>query len=130
MPKQSYFLCLGGKNHSYHFGYSINDFQGVAVAAGVLGIIGNADYYRDLDGDSSYPQANTAQTAANSYDGSVLAFGTSVTKVSYRATTSALAGASILPSNYDTEAIEGFYLAAVPAAANQFGAISFITCFY
>ena len=115
--------AAGGLYGAGRFGYSINDFQGIAVAAGVLGTIGNADYYRDLDGDSTYPSQNTAQTAANSYDGLVLAFGSSVTKVNYRATTSALAGASILPTNFDAEAIEGFYLAAVPAAANAFGAI-------
>jgi len=114
--------AAGGLYGAGRFGYSTQSFVGITVAAGVLGTIGNADFYRDLDGDSTYPSANTGQTIANSYDGQLLVASTSVTKVNYRATTSANAGSTILQTNFDPLALEGFYLAAA-AAVGTTGAI-------
>ena len=114
--------AAGGLYGAGRFGYSTQSFVGISAAAGVWGAIGNADFYRDLDGDSTYPSAATAQTAANSYDALVLVASTSVTKVNYRATTSANAATTILQTNYDSLALEGFYLAAA-AAVGATGAI-------
>ena len=75
-----------------------------------MGVIGNADFYYDLDGDSAFASAATGQAAANTYNLQQLVAASNVTKVSFPATTSAGAATTMLDTNYDTKAVSGFYL--------------------
>ena len=102
--------AAGGLYGAGRFGYSTQNLTSTAVAGGTLGVIGNADFYYDLDGDSQFASAATGQTAANTYNGQQLFAANNVTKVSFPATTSAGAVTTMLDTNYDTKAVSGFYL--------------------
>ena len=102
--------AAGGLYGAGRFGYSTQNLISTAIGAGFFGTVGNADFYYDLDADSAFASAATGQTAANSWDQLALVAATNVTKVSFPATTSALAATTLLDTNYDTKAVEGFYL--------------------
>jgi hypothetical protein len=110
---------LSGLYGAGRFGYSTqNYFPNAATAA--IGAVGNADFYLDLDADSTFPFVLTG-IAAQAFDGLQQSAASTVTKVNFPATTSAIAGTTMLQTFADLEAVEGFYLGNVTnaGAANQ-----------
>ena len=105
--------AAGGLYGAGRFGYSTQNFI-AAAATGNICIVGNADWYFDLDADSTYPFALTGVAGA-AVTGNQLSAATTVTKVSAAATTAAAAATQMLQSFADLEAIEGFYLASAAA---------------
>jgi len=105
--------AAGGLYGAGRFGYSTQNFIAAAATAN-LAIVGNADFYMDLDADSTYPFVLTGVAGA-AVTGNQLSAATNVTKVSAAATTSANAGTTMLQTFADLEAIEGFYLASAAA---------------
>ena len=105
--------AAGGLYGAGRFGYSTQNFIAAAGTANIA-IVGNADFYMDLDADSTYPFVLTGVAAA-AVTGNRLSAATNVTKVSANAATSANAGNTMLQTFADLEAIEGFYLASAAA---------------
>ena len=104
--------AAGGLYGAGRYGYSTQNFN-VAVGAQTINlcIVRNADWYLDLDADSTYPFALvTGQPAAQNLNGVQVSNATTVTGVSAAATTSAAAATTMLQTFADLEAIEGFYL--------------------
>jgi hypothetical protein len=107
--------AAGGLYGAGRFGYSTQNFN--TVVGGQLtdcAIVGNADWYLDLDADSTYPFALTGVAAA-AVTGLQTSAATTVTKVSAPATraivgTAAVPATTLLQTFADMEAIEGFYL--------------------
>ena len=105
--------AAGGLYGAGRFGYSTQNF--IAAAATVnLCTVGNADWYLDLDADSTYPFVLTG-VAAQAVTGNQMSAASTVTKVNSRATTAANAATQMLQTFADLEAIEGFYLASAAA---------------
>jgi len=107
--------AAGGLYGAGRFGYSTQNFN--TVVGGQLAncaVVGNADFYLDLDADSTFPFALTG-VVGTSFDGLQTSVATTVTKVSAPATR-AIAGSAAVPATTllqtfaDMEAIEGFYL--------------------
>ena len=102
--------AAGGLYGAGRFGYSTQNFNvAVGAATANLCIVRNADWYLDLDADSTYPFVLTG-VAAQNLNGVQIAQASTVTGVSAAATTSAAAGNTMLQTFADLEAIEGFYL--------------------
>jgi len=107
--------AAGGLYGAGRFGYSTQNFN--TVVGGQLtdcAVVGNADFYLDLDADSTFPFALTG-VAAQAFDGLQTSVATTVTKCSAPATLSiagsvAVPALSLLQTFADLEAIEGFYL--------------------
>jgi len=89
-------FAAGGLYGAGRFGYSTQNLVSGAIPVTAYNV-GNADFYRDMDADSSF--AFTAATA-----GALQTTVTNVSKVNILATQ--------LDANYDRTAIEGFYLGA------------------
>jgi hypothetical protein len=102
--------AAGGLYGAGRFGYSTQNFN-VAVGAATVNlcIVRNADWYLDLDADSTYPFVLTG-VAAQNLNGVQISQASTVTGVSAAATTSAAAATTMLQTFADLEAIEGFYL--------------------
>ena len=105
--------AAGGLYGAGRFGYSTQNFIAAAATAN-LAIVRNADWYLDLDADSSYPFVLTG-VAAQNLNGVQISQASTVTGVSAAATTSANAATTMLQTFYDTKGIEGFYLASAAA---------------
>ena len=102
--------AAGGLYGAGRFGYSTQNFNvAIGAATANLCIVRNADWYLDLDADSTYPFVLTG-VAAQNLNGVQIAQASTVTGVSAAATTSANAGTTMLQTFADLEAIEGFYL--------------------
>mgnify|MGYP003637276780 CR=1 FL=1 len=98
--------AAGGLYGAGRFGYSTQNLvsAGVAVTAYATG---NADFYRDVDADSSFAFTTSAVGALNTTV-------TNVQKVNFLST--------VLDANYDRTAIQGFYLggaATLPANGSR-----------
>jgi hypothetical protein len=100
--------ATGGLYGAGRFGYSTQNFTAAAVTANIC-TIGNADFYFDLEADSTYPFVLTG-VAAQNLNGVQISQASTVTKVNALATTSANAVTTMLQTNYDTKALTGFYL--------------------
>ena len=107
-------LASGGLYGAGRFGYSTQNFFPNAATAAIGGV-GNADFYLDLDADSTFPFALTG-IAAQAFDGLQQSSATTVTKVNFPATTSGIAATTMLQTFADLEAVEGFYLGNVTNA--------------
>ena len=105
--------AAGGLYGAGRFGYSTQNFIAAAATAN-LAIVRNADWYLDLDADSTFPFVLTG-VAAQNLNGVQMAQASTVTGVSAAATTSANAATTMLQTFYDTKGIEGFYLASAAA---------------
>ena len=102
--------ATGGLYGAGRFGYSTQNFNvAVGAATANLCIVRNADWYLDLDADSTFPFVLTG-VAAQSINAQQLAQASTVTGVSAAATTSAIAGNTMLQTFADVKAVEGFYL--------------------
>ena len=102
--------AAGGLYGAGRFGYSTQNFNvAVGAATANLCIVRNADWYLDLDADSTYPFVLTG-VAAQNLNGVQISQASTVTGVSAAATTSAAAATTMLQTFADLEAIEGFYL--------------------
>ena len=102
--------AAGGLYGAGRFGYSTQNFNvAVGAATANLCIVRNADWYLDLDADSTYPFVLTG-VAAQNLNGVQISQASTVTGVSAAATTSAGAATTMLQTFADLEAIEGFYL--------------------
>ena len=88
--------AAGGLYGAGRFGYSTQNLVSGALAVTTYNI-GNADFYRDVDADSSFAFTVAAAGALNTTV-------TNVQKVNFLST--------VLDANYDRTAIEGFYLGA------------------
>jgi hypothetical protein len=88
--------AAGGLYGAGRFGYSTQNLVSGAIANTNFNI-GNADFYRDMNADSSFAFTTAAAGALNTTV-------TNVSKVNFLAT--------VLNANYDRTAIEGFYLGA------------------
>ena len=86
--------AAGGLYGAGRFGYSTQNLVSGALAVTTYSI-GNADFYRDVDADSSFAFTVAAAGALNTTV-------TNVQKVNFLST--------VLNANYDRTAIEGFYL--------------------
>jgi hypothetical protein len=86
--------AAGGLYGAGRFGYSTQNLVSGAVAVTTYNV-GNADFYRDVNADSSFNFTTAAVGALNTTV-------TNVSKVNFLAT--------VLDANYDRTAIEGFYL--------------------
>ena len=100
--------ATGGLYGAGRFGYSTQNFAPAASVQNV-GIVRNADWYLDLDADSSFPFVLTG-IALQSVNGVQKSQASTVTGCSFAATTSALAVTTILQTFADIKAVEGFYL--------------------
>ena len=109
-------LASGGLYGAGRFGYSTQNFTPLlaAVTANIC-IAGNADWYFDLDADSTYPFALTGVAVA-AVTGNQMSAATTVTKVSAAATTAGAAAGTMLQTNFDPEGIQGFYLCSTAGA--------------
>ena len=105
--------AAGGLYGAGRFGYSTQNFIAAAATANLC-IVGNADFYMDLDADSTYPFVLTGVAGA-AVTGNQLSAATNVTKVSAAATTSAAAATTMLQTFADVKGVEGFYLASAAA---------------
>ena len=105
--------AAGGLYGAGRFGYSTQNFI-AAAATQNLCIVRNADWYLDLDADSTYPFVLTG-VAAQSITGNQMSQASTVTGVSAAATTTAAAATTMLQTFADLEGIEGFYLASAAA---------------
>ena len=105
--------AAGGLYGAGRFGYSTQNFIAAAATANLC-IVGNSDFYMDLDADSTYPFVLTGVAAA-AVTGNQLSAATNVTKVSAAATTSAAAATTMLQTFADVKGIQGFYLASAAA---------------
>ena len=105
--------ATGGLYGAGRFGYSTQNFIAAAATANLC-IVRNADWYLDLDADSTYPFVLTG-VAAQAVTGNQMSAASTVTGVSALATTSAAAGTTMLQTFFDTKGIEGFYLASAAA---------------
>jgi hypothetical protein len=102
--------AAGGLYGAGRFGYSTQNFNvAIGAATANLCIVRNADWYLDLDADSTYPFVLTG-VAAQNLNGVQISQASTVTGVSAAATTSAAAATTMLQTFADLEAIEGFYL--------------------
>ena len=86
--------AAGGLYGAGRFGYSTQNLVSGAIANTNFNV-GNADFYRDMNADSSFAFTTSGVGADNSTV-------TNVSKVNFLS--------SVLASNYDKKAIEGFYL--------------------
>jgi hypothetical protein len=86
--------AAGGLYGAGRFGYSIQNLTSGAIANTNFNV-GSADFYRDMNADSSFAFTTSGVGADNSTV-------TNVNKVNFLA--------SVLDANYDPKAIQGFYL--------------------
>ena len=102
--------AAGGLYGAGRFGYSTQNFNvAIGAATANLCIVRNADWYLDLNADSSLPFVLTGVAAA-AVTGNQMSAASTVTGVSAAATTSANAATTMLQTFADLEAVEGFYL--------------------
>jgi hypothetical protein len=95
--------ATGGLYGAGRFGYSTQNFTSAALAAATYNI-GSADWYRDMDADSSFAFTIAGGGTAAVPVGANNTTTTNVNKVNFLST--------VLNANYDATAIEGFYLGA------------------
>ena len=113
--------AAGGLYGAGRFGYSTQNFTPLLAAVLINECtVGNADWYIDLDADSTYPFTLTG-VVGQSYISAThqTSAASGVTKVNAVATTSALGVGTMLDTNYDTEGLEGFYLVSTAGATVQ-----------
>ena len=119
-------LASGGLYGAGRFGYSTQNFRAPLAATANLCIVGNADWYIDLDADSTYPFTLTG-VAAQNLNGVQLSAASTVTKVSAAATTSGAAATTMLQTNFDAEGIQGFYLGSTAGATVAAAVVTLFT---